>query len=250
MCLFYNAGMNKAKPVATDLAAHPIFEANPSLWEAVCAGMQSKHFRRDDRVITHGDNAANLWLVYKGWVKLSRQTPDGKESIISLCTEGDVFGKAAIFMGASYPYTAEIIGGDALLAAIPAPVIQAVTAKDAGATTHLMTLFNERMSQAQLMLEHISTMTAAQRLGCFLLRLCHTQTEGAKTLHIPIEKNILATHLGMKPETLSRSQHQLKPLGIHVSGAELHIDNIAKLREFVCGSCSESGSCAIDDPSD
>jgi len=228
-------------------ASHPIFEANPGMWEAVHNRMHEKLFHRDDRVITHGDNAANLWLVYKGWVKLTRQTPDGKETIIGLCTEGDVFGKAAIFVGASYPYTAEIIGDEAQLASIPAALIQSVAAKDAAASSRLLTLFNERMSQAQLMLEHMSTMTAAQRLGCFLLRICHKQADGEKTLHIPIEKNILATHLGMKPETLSRSQQQLKPLGIHVAGPEIRIDNIAKLREFVCGSCSESGHCVIDE---
>lgn len=228
-------------------ALHPLFEANPGLWTEVAGALRKRQFARDDRVISHGDAASNLWLVYDGWVKLTRQTPDGKETIVGLCAAGDVFGKAAIFTGASYPYTAEVVGDDAQLAAIPASVIQTIIAKDPASSAQLMGLLNQRMSQAQLMLEHMSTMTAAQRLGCFLLRLCHTQAEGTKTLHIPIEKNILATHLGMKPETLSRSQQQLKPLGIHISGSEIRVESIARLREFVCDSCSESGNCAIED---
>ena len=228
-------------------AAHPLFVANPTLWPSISTVLRKKHFEREDYVFSHGDDATHLWLVYRGWVKLTRQTPDGKETVVGLCTEGDVFGEAALFMGANYPYTAEIIGVDAELASIPAGTIQAIIAKDTGISNNIITMMNERVAQAQLKLEHMSTLSAAQRLGCFLLRLCHTQVNGTKTLHIPIEKNVLATYLGMKPETLSRSQQQLKPLGIRVAGADITLENIARLREFVCGSCSESGNCEIED---
>ena len=119
-------------------------------------------------------------------------------------------------------------------------------AKDPSLSARVMALLNERTSQAQLKLEHMTTMSAAQRLGCFLLRLCHTQVGGAKTLQIPMEKHILAAYLGMKPETLSRSQQQLKPLGISVAGPSIIIGDISRLRKFVCNSCSESGSCDIE----
>ena len=222
---------------------HPLFEATPRLLMSVSSSLRKKSFGRDERVVSHGDEAAHFWLVYEGWVKLTRQTPDGKETIIGLCTAGDVFGEAALFAGASYPYTAEIVGERAELASILASTLRTVIAQDTTISANIMGMLNERVSQAQLKLEHMSTMSAAQRLGCFLLRLCHTQAEGAKTLHIPIEKNVLATYLGMKPETLSRSQQQLKPLGIHVSGAQIEVSNIERLQKFVCGSCSESGSC-------
>lgn len=230
-------------------ASHPLFEANPALWKGAASALRKKSFKRDERVIFHGEDAINLWLVYKGWVKLARQTPDGKETIVGLCTEGDLFGEAALFASANYPYTAEIVGGEAELASIPAAIVRSIVASDAKITSNIMAMMNERMSQAQLMLEHMSTMSASQRLSCFLLRLCHLQEEGAKTLHIPIEKNVLAAYLGMKPETLSRSQLQLKPLGVSVNGAEVHIEKIDRLREFACGSCSESGSCNIEDAS-
>jgi hypothetical protein len=51
----------------------------------------------------------------------------------------------------------------------------------------------------------------------------------------------------MKPETLSRSQQHLKTIGITVNGHEVTVSDIGKLREFVCGSCSESGNCEIED---
>ncbi len=227
--------------------SHPLFEASPELWREAASTLRKKTYENDDRIISHGDAAGSLWLVLFGWVKLTRQTPDGKESIIGLCTEGDVFGEAALFPHANYPYTAEVVGCSAELAAIPATTIRALVAKEPSLSARVMALLNERTSQAQLKLEQLTTMSAAQRLGCFLLRLCHTQVGGAKTLQIPVEKHILAAYLGMKPETLSRSQQQLKPLGILVSGHAITINQVEKLREFVCNSCSESGNCEAEE---
>jgi CRP-like cAMP-binding protein len=227
--------------------SHPLFAGNLDPWHKISASLHPKNIQRLESVVLHGDSADALWLVYRGWVKLTRQTPDGKEAVVGLCTEGDVFGEAALFTGASYPYTAEIISPEAELLAIPAISLRSIISEDPSISRHIMAIMNERTTQTQLKLEHMSTMSAAQRLGCFLLRLCHQQADGSKMLHIPVEKNILATYLGMKPETLSRSQQQLKTLGIQVAGADVAVADIARLRQFVCESCSESGSCDAED---
>jgi CRP/FNR family transcriptional regulator, dissimilatory nitrate respiration regulator len=247
LCAIYNVCMKKLQPhTPNNTISHPLFEASPELWVNVAVTLRKKIYENDDRIVSHGDAAGSLWLVLKGWVKLTRQTPDGKESIIGLCTDGDVFGEAALFPHANYPYTAEVVGSSAELVAIPAVTIRALVAKEPSISARVMVLLNERTSQAQLKLEQMSTMSASQRLGCFLLRLCHSQANGSKAITIPVEKHILAAYLGMKPETLSRSQQQLKPLGISVVGHGITIKNIEKLREFVCNSCSESGSCDVD----
>jgi CRP-like cAMP-binding protein len=237
----------KQEPLSTHsnqpLINHTLFQNQPMALRTLIPHIKTKTFAKDEVVLHHGDGASILWLVLSGWVKLTRQTPDGKESIIGLCTEGDVFGEAALFPHANYPYHAQTLAPHTELAAIPSDVIRKLIAENAALSGAIMVLLNERTSQAQLKLEHMTTMSAAQRLGCFLLRLCHTQVGGAKTLQIPVEKHVLAAYLGMKPETLSRSQQQLKPLGISVSGHAITINHVERLRNFVCNSCSESGSC-------
>ena len=228
---------------ATTAHEYTLFYTHPVVWQALAPHIKTRTYARHDTVLPHGDKATALWLVLKGWVKLTRQTPDGKESIVGLCTDGDVFGEAILIPHASYPYNAEVLLDDTQLAAIPADTIRRLILEDPAFSGDIMTLLGERVLQAQLKLEHMSTLSAAQRLGCFLLRLCHSQSNGTTCLKIPVEKHILAAYLSMKPETLSRSQQQLKPLGVHVSGHEIAIGDIEKLRQFVCNSCSESGNC-------
>jgi CRP-like cAMP-binding protein len=241
--------LRSKKHAIIDTISHPLLQENPELWASVVPMLHTKSYGGDARIVSHGDAASSLWLVVSGWVKLTRQTPDGKESITGLCTQGDVFGEAALFANANYPYSAEVVGEAAELVAVPAATIRALVAKEPTLSARVMALLNERTAQAQLKLEHMTTMSAAQRLGCFLLRLCHTQMGGSKTIQIPVEKHILAAYLGMKPETLSRSQQQLKPVGVAVSGQSLTVGDIGKLRQFVCNSCSESGSCDVEDTS-
>ncbi len=238
---------NSAEKIAVaSLGHHLLFHNQPAALQLLAPHIKTKRYEKDDTVLHHGDAATSLWLVLDGWVKLTRQTPDGKESIIGLCTGGDVFGEAALFAHANYPYHAQILTAGTELATIPADKIRSLIAQNTSLSNTMMALLNDRTAQAQLKLEQMSTMSAAQRLGCFLLRLCQAQANGAKTLQIPVEKHILASYLGMKPETLSRSQQQLKPLGITVSGHGITVDAIEKLRDFVCNSCSESGNCEVE----
>lgn len=226
-------------------SATQLFAQHPHAWEVLQPLARRRQLSRDEMLLHHGDAATQLWLVESGWVKLTRHTPDGKETIVGLCTAGDVLGEAALFPYASYPYDAETISDDAVLLGFPAETLRTLLQKDAALSASVMELLNQRVSQTQLKLEHMSTLTAAQRLGCFLLRLCHAH-EGAANLKIPVEKHVLAAYLGMKPETLSRSQQQLKAVGVEVNGHGVKVNQIANLREFVCGSCSESGSCDVE----
>lgn len=233
------------KPIVSSKTAMKLGEL-PEVWQRLASDMRQHDFQKGNSVIHHGDHAHSMWLVRKGWVKLTRQTPDGKETVVGLCTEGDVFGEAALFPKASYPYNAEVIDDATVLSSIPTETLRRAVANNAEFSKSVMSTLGERIIETQLKLEHMSTMSTAQRLGCFLLYLCKDHTNNYTTLRIPVEKNILAAYLGMKPETLSRSQQQLKCFGVHVQGAQVTLSDIEQLKNFVCNSCSESGSCKTE----
>jgi len=225
---------------------HTIFRAFPDVWLQLEPSVRHKGYEKGACIIQHGDEAKALWLVLSGWVKLFRQTPDGKEAILGLVTEGDIFGEAAFFAHASYPYYAEPLSEHAELLMIPSSSVSGAVKVNHDFSAHVMHILNERVAEAQSKIGQMTTLSAAQRLGCFILRLCREDGTGRKTLHLPVEKHVLATYLGMKPETFSRSLQQLQSVGVTVKGSTMEVSDIASLRNYVCGSCSESGLCETE----
>jgi CRP/FNR family transcriptional regulator, dissimilatory nitrate respiration regulator len=75
--------------------------------------------------------------------------------------------------------------------------------------------------------------TTAQRLAVHLVRLTEAES-GPAEIRLPYGKKLLASQLGMQPETLSRAFLKLQPLGVRcvVSENLLRIRDVAVLREF------------------
>lgn len=221
------------------------FQKFSGLWELYLPTVQVQSYDKHTTIARHGDNAQTVWFVLQGWVSLLRHTPDGKEVTVGLCTTGDLFGEAALFPNANYPYTAQTLQEGTTLALIPANTLRQLSETHREFASYLMALQNERIQRTQLKLEQMSSLSAAQRLGCFMLRLCQ-QHQGASKVVMPIDKHVVASYLGMKPETLSRSFQQLQPLGIVVKQNTITVSDVDKLVDYVCGSCSESGLCSTE----
>lgn len=202
---------------------------------------QEKNMERGAVLFLHGDAADALYIVASGWVKLFRQTLDGQESIAGLSAAGDSFGEAAVFREASYPYGAEAVAATKLLR-IPGSALQRTLQTYPQLAMNMMASMSRRMNQLGLKMEHFESMNAAQRVGCFLLRLSQNQT-GRITLDIPVDKALVAASLGMKPETFSRALAQLKDTGVVVKGANVAIESVEKLCDFTCISCSNTEEC-------
>lgn len=115
-----------------------IFAWHRAAWQQIAPHVRYKTVDKGDTIINHGDSANILWLVLRGWVKLTRQTPDGKEVIVGLCTGDDVFGETALFPDNNYPYHAEIIADGTELVMIPAEVMRNILAKDTVFSSHIV----------------------------------------------------------------------------------------------------------------
>lgn len=221
------------------LKEHFLFKQHSDICEEIAPYTNSKSYNKDDAILYYGDKANYFFIVLSGWVKLTRQTPDGNEVIIRLCSENDVFGEVALFQRSEYPYSVQALDNNTELLLIPTKNIRNMIEKDNDFSATVMRILVENISQAELKFEHSKTMCATQRLGCFLLCLCNDKKTSSIKLHIPVEKNILAAYMGIKPETLSRSQQQLKQYGASISGAAVTIEDIKVLKDFVCNSCSK-----------
>lgn len=200
-------------------------------------------YAKGHSLFSAGDMAKKFYIILSGWIKLYRSTHEGEEAVLAIFTRGDVFGEAAVFEDASYPFSAEIVE-TAKLIEVPADFLRTAAKEKPDILNRIMASMSREMHKLQLENEHLSIMTAPQRVGCLLLQLSTGMLGKGGTFTFPYDKSLAAARLGMKPETFSRALSQLKPFGVTISGTEININSFQCLMQYVCGHCSlQSGEC-------
>lgn len=204
---------------------------------------RTKDYKKGQSLFHLGDAADRFFIVLGGWIKLYRETGDGEEAVVALFKRGDVFGEAAIFSGAGYPYSAEATE-DSKIIEISSAVLRERARDNHDIMDRVMASMSKELRNTQLENEHLALMSAPQRVGCLLLQLSAGMIGKGGTFAFPYDKSLAAARLGMKPETFSRALAQLKPVGVTVNGPEVKIDSFSCLIDFCCGHCSSlPGEC-------
>lgn len=184
-----------------------------------------------------------FYIVRSGWVKLFRETMGGDEAIIDILNAGHCFGEIGLSGVEPMPYGAQVIE-DACIISLPRFLLaDEIMRNSVFGLAVLQSMTRQRMRR-DLEIEHRTVQTAPQRIGCFLLKFCAGRGEGEMTLHLPYEKAVIASRLGMTPETFSRALGQLKAAqGLTVRGGTVTIPSVRALADFSCIACSSSFPC-------
>lgn len=193
-----------------------------------------------------GDNAERYYVIKNGWVKIFRETLDGAQAIIDILTEGHTFGETSIFEENTYPYSAEVVEPSEILSLSLRKLRYLIENNPKFALSMLSSMARYRRQQ-DTEIEHRSLQNAPQRIGCFILRLLPNQNEAKGrpiTIHLPYDKTLIASRLGMQPETFSRALSKLKDAtGINIKGSTLEIQSIDPLIDFSCSACTSEFPC-------
>lgn len=189
-----------------------------------------------------GEPAEHFYIVHDGWVKLFRETVEGEESVLALCTKGDSFSKAVLFENEAHPASAQVVE-PAIIFEIPANIIRDRIKKDTTLAYNMLVAMAQNINRLGMQIEHLSAMNTAQRVGCFLLKLNEMQ-EGKPVCTLPYDKLLVARYLGMKAETFSRALNALKTVGVSVQGNEVQMQDLPALKAYCCVACSSGEECS------
>jgi len=226
------------------LEGHPLFRGVETEWLGAFADQAQILTHPKGKVIyLQDDRAESFYLIMSGWVKLFRETVHGDEAVVDVLTVGHVFGESSVFEEDCYATATQAVE-DVRLLAMPTALLK-TTIENSSIMARNMLRVMAQMRRAQSKeIEHLSLQSAPQRIGCFLLRLCPPDTSKPVTLHLPYDKTLLASRLGMKPETFSRALAKLKEhANLTISGPTVHIPNMQHLVGYTCSHCTESFPC-------
>jgi len=213
------------------LMATPLFKAmGPDIVRTVLHARSAQPFERGAQIFQQGDPADSFFYIFDGWVKLYRQREDGEEVVVTVCTAGETFAEAAMFMGGRYPVSAEAVSSSRIIRVDGAALRKAIEQRPqlafdmlAAASGHL------RLLVAQI--EQLKVQSVPQRIADFLLRQGHVEA-GPLTIALPYEKALIANRLGMTPESFSRGLAKLRALGVEVERDKVRIADVSKLTRY------------------
>ena len=178
------------------------------------------------------DDAKKMFLVKKGKVSLFRLMPSGDEKLFRVFLPGEIIAEMAMFMTPpTYPMTAKIEQDSILCAYSRESIINMVTASPE-LSLQVLNYMSNRISNLMNTLDILTQVNANQRFIMKLASIYKMQPQCEGEVHLAVTKKLLATQLGMTPETLSRVIGKLKKDNLlRESGNHLVLPNIQLLCE-------------------
>ncbi len=214
-----------------------------TFFDTLNAGAQQKSYKKGQILFLHEDEATRFYFIVSGWVKLFRETQDGVQSVVNILNAGNIFGETSIFENDLYPYSAEVVEPAEIISYSLNDLKKEIEKNNKLALSMLSAMAKYRREQ-DAEIEHRSIQNASQRIGCFLLRLVEQDAEGPIKIELPYDKILVASRLGMQPETFSRALAKLRDkTGIRVQGSTIEVDNLDQLNSFSCEACSSEFPC-------
>lgn len=217
------------------LRAYPLFAAlDDEQFRRLAQSVQVHALEPRQMLFQRGDPARHWYVVLEGSVKLALQSRSGEEKVVERLGPGQSFGEALMFMEApAFPVAAIALDASEVLAVPNAGFIAAL--KESPETCFRMLAdLSRRLHGLVREIEELTLASATLRVVRHVLELAGTTTSGPVTVTLEESKQMLASRLAIKPETLSRILRSLSDAGVlNVEGRQLHVPDVARLREVV-----------------
>jgi CRP-like cAMP-binding protein len=206
----------------------------PGMVEELAEHCHQKNHTKGKQLFEVGDKAESFFVILSGWVKLFRISREGEEAVIHIFGPGESFAEAAVFRDQrTYPVNAQAVT-DVEIVEIPRSFFIQKIENDSQFAMRILASISSRQHYLVGQLEQVTTRTAPQRIGAFLLRFCQRKNtkNGDVIVDLPYDKSLISTRLNIKPETFSRALAKLEPYGVILDGREILLHDVKKLAEF------------------
>jgi CRP-like cAMP-binding protein len=214
------------------LRTHYLFEALlPEQFATVVAGAASVELGAGQLLFQRGDPARHFFVVASGGVKLALQSRAGEEKVVERLGPGQSFAEALMFVAAPRYPLAAIALEPSTVVAIDAGEFVAMLRASPDTCLRLLGDLSRRLHARISEIEELTLESATHRLVRHLLALAPVGTPAPLTVTLDESRQLLASRLAIKPETLSRILRSLADAGaIRIDGRQIELRDLAQLR--------------------
>ncbi|SMN14501.1 Nitric oxide-responding transcriptional regulator Dnr (Crp/Fnr family) [uncultured Candidatus Thioglobus sp.] len=162
------------------------------------------------RLFEQGQIAKYFFLLVSGKIKLAFLSAEGLEKVVDVIQPGHSFAEAVMFFRQrKYPLNASALGHSGVLRVNTGCYLK-ILESSTKSCFKIMGKLSQRLHWATSEINHLVLHDGKYRLIKFLL----ANAKKSNNVDLSIAKNILASQLSIKPETLSRTLNELSKQGL------------------------------------
>ncbi len=166
-----------------------------------------------------GRRADGFYSVLSGQVEVFRSSENGREQILHIIDEGEIFGEVPLFEGGCYPASARA-RGDAQVLFISGEKFMDIAFSNPEILLEMLAVLSRRLRKFVDLIDDLSLKDVSARLEQYLTNIA--ANDGVAVLDC--SKAELANRLGTIPETISRALNRLKSAEkIAISGSTIKL---------------------------
>jgi CRP-like cAMP-binding protein len=177
-------------------------------------------------------------MVRDGRMQLSVSNSEGMVKVLQIISPGGAFGHAVMFLRAPYPVDATALV-DTYLVFVPDKAVDHILDEDPAMARLMLASMAKRLQAKVQDIAMLSLQSATQRIIAYVLGAMRDDARDSgpsTTVELPALKQVLASRLGMTPETFSRAIRTLSEEGLlTMDGSVMRIPDVDALDAFARG---------------
>jgi len=213
----------------------PVFSAlTEQQFELVRSRIIERHFDAGELVFAEGEHCSGLYVVKSGSVRIFKNSPGGREQVLSIDGPGSSVAELPVFDGGNYPASAQTVTESTMLF-YSKQDFHALCMQYPEVGLKVLAVVGARLRKLVGIIEELSFTTVRHRLAALLVRLA--RTEGKKTAQgieftLPSTNQDIAAQIGTVRELVSRNMSRFQSEGLlRIEGRTVIVPDLKKLTE-------------------
>lgn len=193
-------------------------------------------------VFNEGEDSHEIYIVKKGLVQISKMTPEGKELILRICKENDMFGELTLFSeDAKYLLNSKVLSPGEMYV-INKEQLELALQTNSKLTLEYLKWTSNHMRKLQMKMRDLLMIGKRGALYSTLIRLSNSygvDQEDGKLINIPLTNSELAKFCATTRESVNRILNDLRKKGIiTIRSNKILLKDIEFLRTGIgCENC-------------
>ena len=173
----------------------------------------AREWKKGNHIFMKDDPIENIYFMYSGKIKIYKSDINGREQIVNILTNGDMFPHVGFFRNGGYPAFSEVIE-DAVLIVISKDDFEKLLLDNPELCIKIFKVLGEKIIDLQERLEEKILNNTYEQIIKLLIRLARShgqkKTDVSYLLKAEFTNKDLAKMIGTTRETVSRTLTKLK----------------------------------------